>query len=183
MHFTPGDYSNAPTDMEQTQAKRKKHLIDLTDWHHRGHYDDYAAEYERFDHTYGLTDEDNPIAPTPIPKYASIADDETYGMITLFDDLAEALEHQADIPEMGETLNHPAGVIDMDTCKPVPYRMVALSEDAYRVVCGLVQPTDVVNSNGVIAPPDTWTEIRKAFPLSAFMETCNENNYIEDFGL
>lgn len=50
----------------------------------------------------------------PIPRYASCAEDETYGMIHLFDSLKEALEDQAGIPSNGEYLNVPAGIYDLD---------------------------------------------------------------------
>lgn len=59
----------------------------------------------------------------PIPRYASIANDETYGMIHLVDTLDEALKHQAGIPENGEYLNVPAGIYDLDSEGNEPKRI------------------------------------------------------------
>lgn len=45
-------------------------------------------------------------------------------------------------------------------------RLVALSRDAHRTVCGLVQPTDVVDTEQVFAAGEVWAEVRSAFPLA-----------------
>lgn len=45
-------------------------------------------------------------------------------------------------------------------------RLVALSHDAHRTVCGLVQPTDVIDTEQVFAADEVWAEVRSAFPLA-----------------
>jgi len=45
-------------------------------------------------------------------------------------------------------------------------RLVALSEEAHRTVCGLVQPTDEIDPSEVFASDGAWSEIRSAFPAS-----------------
>lgn len=46
-------------------------------------------------------------------------------------------------------------------------RTVILSERAYEVLCGLVQPTDQVNITGIYT--DVWDELREAFPVEVFL--------------
>jgi hypothetical protein len=45
-------------------------------------------------------------------------------------------------------------------------RLIALSGEAHRAVCGLVQPTDVVDSAEVFAADEVWAEIHSAFPAA-----------------
>lgn len=45
---------------------------------------------------------------------------------------------------------------------------VAISPDAYRVLCGLVQPSEDIDAETVMAPDATWTELRNIFPLASF---------------
>jgi hypothetical protein len=45
-------------------------------------------------------------------------------------------------------------------------RLVALSGDAHRTVCGLVQPTDAVDTEQVFAAEEVWAEVRSTFPLA-----------------
>lgn len=44
--------------------------------------------------------------------------------------------------------------------------LIALSRDAHRTVCGLVQPTEVVDSEEVFAADEVWAEIRDLFPAA-----------------
>lgn len=125
------------------QEQRGVHLRSLMRIYHSGStYGDYEHEYEVFEATYfgtvngeDVTQGDNPeMERELIPKYASIAEDETYGMISTCDSLEDALHHQAVISDMGDTLNVPAGIVDLDTGKKVPYKMIALTEDAIDVI-------------------------------------------------
>lgn len=45
-------------------------------------------------------------------------------------------------------------------------RLVALSRDAHRTVCGLVQPADVIDTEQVFAPDEVWAEVHSAFPTA-----------------
>jgi hypothetical protein len=45
-------------------------------------------------------------------------------------------------------------------------RLVALSRDAHRTVCGLVQPTDIIDTEQIFAAEEVWAEVRSAFPLA-----------------
>jgi hypothetical protein len=47
-------------------------------------------------------------------------------------------------------------------------RLVELSPDAYRLLCGLVQPADVVGRVGNHAANGAWDELREAFPLADY---------------
>ena len=47
-------------------------------------------------------------------------------------------------------------------------KTITLSDDAYRVLCGLVQPTGVVDSDDVQAHDATWRELRGTFPHSDY---------------
>jgi len=42
---------------------------------------------------------------------------------------------------------------------------LALSPVAYRTVCGLVQPNDVIDSEHVLAPEEVWAELLSTFPV------------------
>lgn len=151
------------------QGRRKRNLKKLTDIFHRSKYGDYSESYAEFEETY--------LAPRGehIPRYASVAEDETYGMISLHESLTEAISVQADIPSNGEYLNVPAGVYDLDSTRSknatgveqIEYRMVAMSLDAYTVLCGLVQDSDEVHAPGIYGP---WNELRERFPLKHFKE-------------
>jgi len=157
------------------QGRRRKRLRRLVEIFHRsrnGPFDDYGDTYEEFYETY--------LSARPeqdVPRYASCAEDETYGMIHLFETVEEAISDQAGIPSSGEYLNVPAGVYDLDCVAVdptdnnkggrVPYRMVAMSEDAYNMLCGIVQPSWDVNKEGVYGP---WEEVQATFPLKQFRE-------------
>lgn len=45
---------------------------------------------------------------------------------------------------------------------------VELSDEAFALVCGLVQPTKAVDRSVVDAPRNTWDEARACFPFAAF---------------
>ncbi len=47
-------------------------------------------------------------------------------------------------------------------------RLTELSPDAHRVLCGLVQPSDVVDADDITAGPNTWAELRRTFPASGY---------------
>lgn len=44
--------------------------------------------------------------------------------------------------------------------------LIALSRDAHQTVCGLVQPTEVLDSEEVFAADEVWAEIREVFPAA-----------------
>jgi len=187
---------------DNIQDIRRIELRELVDIHHRSNYGDYNDTYDEFEATYlkeegecercegdgtieiaGLDAEcpecggDGELpAPQDIPQYASIASDETYGMIHLFDTLSEALADQAGISSNGEYLNVPGGVIDLDTGEEVTYVTVTLTPQAAALV-GLSVATetevrDVLGidyEDGEFSGPhagiEVWDEVRKAFPL------------------
>jgi hypothetical protein len=190
--MVPGDYSNAPTDMEEEQAKRRKHLRELVDTFHRSHHGDYDDRYDEFAATYlpehteadmtGDVPEDGEVQP--IPPYASCAEDETYGMIQVFDTLNEALADQGGISSSGETLNVPAGVYNLDTGEPIETCNVTMTTEAFIVLCGLVQPSNEVNAQGIYS--EAWDELRHAFPIEHFKKVAGERGedfYYKDGGL
>jgi hypothetical protein len=191
---------------EQVQANRRTELRKLMDIHHSGKMGDYDDTYTEFEATYfgtvdgepvpaeELADTDNPTGdPLPIPRYASIADDETYGMIHLCTTMTEALDSQANIPHNGEYLNHPAGIVDLDTGEQIVTRTVELTEEMYAVLCGLVQPNwlnveppddkDAVNPTGIFSM--AWEDLRIMFPIAAFREAVDKEiiEYEEEAGL
>ena len=126
----------------------------------------------------GLTLHEFRTVPTqPIPKYASCAEDETYGMISVFETLGEALSHQSGISSNGETLNVPAGVYDLDTGEKIETCNVTMTTEAYAVLCGVVHPTDAVNVQGIFS--EAWEELRESFPLDYFKKVAKERG--EDF--
>jgi hypothetical protein len=43
-------------------------------------------------------------------------------------------------------------------------RLIALSREAHRTICGLVAPTDVIDPTEVFASEQAWAEIRTTFP-------------------
>jgi len=45
-------------------------------------------------------------------------------------------------------------------------RLVTLGPDAHRTVCGLVQPTEVFDTDQVFAADEVWEEVRAAFPAA-----------------
>lgn len=51
---------------------------------------------------------------------------------------------------------------------------ITLSAEAFRVVCGLVQPTDEVDPESVAASMKTWQEIRETFPASSYYDPDEE---------
>jgi hypothetical protein len=134
-----------------SQEQRRERLITFVDIYHRRRLGDYDETYEDFHRTYiGPCDDDHceacgesydrhdgpdydhPFAAaegelSPIPRYASIVEDETYGMIHLFDDLNEAAAAQASAADNGEYLNVPCGVYDLDTGDQIEIKLVALT--------------------------------------------------------
>lgn len=181
------------------QARRKIELGKLIEIHHRGKYGDYEDTYAEFEATYfGTIDGEEPTDEKlekdvfvtreeweqgiePIPRFASIASDETYGMISLYETVEEAINDQAGIPSNGEYLNVPAGIVDLDTGKDIEYCMLALSKEAFAVVCGLVAPSDQVNHAGIMT--EAWDELRAVFPLSDFRKWARSaNRYNKEAG-
>lgn len=45
-------------------------------------------------------------------------------------------------------------------------QVIELSEGAYRVLCGLVQPTDVIDPFDVTGPDAAWEQLRRVFPVA-----------------
>lgn len=125
---------------DDTQEKRREVLRNLADTYHRSKHGDYISNYAEFAVKYlgatlddeGVLEDDIEDTDTqPIPKYASIAEDETYGMIHVCDSLDEALSHQAGIPDNGEYLNVPAGIVDLDNGERVQtHRFEITAKDA-----------------------------------------------------
>lgn len=132
--------------MDDNQIARYGNLNKLVQRHHSRGAGDYKEEYDRFDATYLGVDRNGkklPVDPdtglTPIPRYASIASDETYDMINLFDKLADALQHQANIPEEGgEYLNVPSGIYDLDIkgdmLVPLPTKTIVVLADDFAMI-------------------------------------------------
>lgn len=63
------------------------------------------------------------------------------------------------------------------------YRAIVMSQEAYDVLCGLVQPSDEVNQAGIFSP--AWDELRKTFPIERFhaaIEERGEDFYMKEFG-
>jgi hypothetical protein len=182
------------------QKKRRAKLKDLMEIFHRGKYGDYDDAYAEFEAKWLGTVDGEP--PTDeylveqacinrdewdadiklIPRYASCAGDETYGMIELFDDLKEALSHQAGIPNHGEYLNVPSGIYDLDTGEQIQTVNVVLTVDSFNALCGIVamsEGTDVldggeaVNWQGILCD---WDELRATFPLENFKQWAMDND-------
>lgn len=55
----------------------------------------------------------------------------------------------------------PGGETDID-------RTVVLSEAAYRLLCGRVHPSWVIDSDQVVASDEAWGEVRTKFPVSDY---------------
>ena len=54
---------------------------------------------------------------------------------------------------------------------PVSDHTVTLSQEAHRIICGLVNGTSVVDPDYVIPDTDdTWVEVRNAFPVSGYRD-------------
>lgn len=101
-----------------------------------------------------------------IPKYAAVREDETYGMIEVFDNLADAI--RAESGSIGEEyLMNPAGVYDLDTNKQIETVQVGMSKEAFLTLCGLVQSYDELNAAGIFS--GSWEELRKIFPIKEFL--------------
>ena len=177
------------TDSEQ--YTRRKHLAELVETYHRGSHGDYDDRYEEFAATYlgsPEMEEDHLVGTTPVPKYAAVARDETYGMIDVYEALEEALIHQATTPDNGEYLNVPAGIFDLDTGKVVWTRTVTLPVDVFQAMCGIVamtyegDHTDVldggegVNKDGIFTE---WDLIRRVFPIDEFRLWARQQDQVE----
>lgn len=132
--------------------------------------------------------------PTPIPRFAAVREDETYGMVEVYDTLPDAIAAEgASVGE--EYLMNPAGVFDLDTGERIPTVSVTMSAEAYTVLCGLVQPdwmhaegeqdeAKAVNHAGIYS--EAWDELRSAFPLEHFRTVAAERGedfYHEEAGL
>lgn len=161
--------------MSKQQDTRKENLLHLIDIYHRGKYGDYDETYAEFYATY-IEGE------TPIPRYASLASDETYGMINLYDDLSEACENQADIPHMGDTLNVAVGIEDLDLGARVETMTVVLTLDTFHAMSGIVAMSEgkdvleggeATNKDGIFCD---WEEIRRAFPITNFVPWVERND-------
>lgn len=173
-NMTKADFEQREANIKQ-QAARKRRLLKLVQIFHRcrsGSFDDYADTYEEFYNTY--------LAPRPeleTPRYASAAEDESYGLITLYDSLTEALNNQANLPGSGEYLNVPAGIYDLDSrgTKQIETCNVTMTTEAYTMLCGLV--AHIINNDGIYGP---WDELRTAFPLQHFRQNVVEWDGLTD---
>jgi hypothetical protein len=129
-----------------------------------------------------------------IPRYACVTGDETYDMIELSDTLTAGVD--AVTGGIGnETLMNPYRIVDLDTGQDVPFHLVGLSEEAFTVLCGLVQPSWMaavtpeeealaVNAAGIYT--DCWDELRAKFPLAHVRKAAQERGedfYHEEAGL
>jgi hypothetical protein len=202
--MTLADMQEREREIKQ-QAGRKKRLRELTDTFHQGKYGDYAETYDEFEATYFGTVDGKRVTKDdlaelqisraewdagiqPIPRYASCAEDETYGIIYCFDTLIEALNHQGGVPSSGDTLNVPAGIYDLDGkgsvwSNRVSTRNVTLSEKAHLLLCGLVQATEDIDSEHIFAPDELWAELRALFPADEFrqnVEDVSDKEWDED---
>jgi hypothetical protein len=122
-----------------------------------------------------------------VPRYACIKGDETYSMIELSDTLSEGVDTVTG--GIGnDTLMNPERIIDLETGAEVPFRVIGLSEEAFTVLCGLVQPSWMeantpedealaVNRAGIYT--DCWDELRAKFPLEHFRKAAHSRG--EDF--
>jgi hypothetical protein len=132
--------------------------------------------------------------PPEIPRYACVIGDETYDMIELSDTLTAGVD--AVTGGIGnETLMNPYRIVDLDTGQDVPFHLIGLSEEAFTVLCGLVQPSWMaaetpeeealaVNAAGIYT--DCWDELRAKFPLAHFRKAAQERGedfYHEEAGL
>lgn len=176
-----------------TDTTRHDRLQELADDYHRSRYGDYDDTYEEFAATYGLKwkDDDAEVMEVrDIPRYASLASDETYGLINVFETVQEAVQDQVGIVGNGDTLNSPAGVVDLDTGKRIEYVMVALTKDSAAALGGIVaescrQITEdvteggdfVYNSDGIFCD---WSEIRSVFPIEPFKQWVKDNPWGDD---
>jgi hypothetical protein len=193
--------------MTDVQRTRRENLRTLMETFHRGSsFGDYEHEYASFEMAYfgtidGEEPEDEGCEPTEreeVPKYASCASDETYGMISTWETLEQALQHQSNIPSNGEYLNVPAGIYDLDNGAMVDTVTITMTRDAFASLCGLVSTNDSnsdvldggtdVNKDGIFAP---WDELRTLFPIGIFREWAEEHDpddgndygYVPGFGL
>lgn len=163
---------------------------------------DYDDEYAGLALYLGVAvdDDGNEVPPTEeppeIPRYACVTGDETYDMIELTDTLTAGVDTLSD--SIGDpTLNSPYKIVDLDTGADVPFRLIGLSEEAYTVLCGLVQPNWMnaetpaeealaVNHGGIYADDATWDELQAKFPLAHFRTVAQqrgEDFYQEEAGL
>jgi hypothetical protein len=47
-------------------------------------------------------------------------------------------------------------------------KTIELSDEAYALVCGLVHPSDDIDTEKVVALDPTWSEVRSKFPLTDY---------------
>lgn len=187
-----------------TQDKRREELMKLIEIFHRSKNGDYDDTYDEFEAEWIGTIDGEP--PTdeylaeeacmtreewdadvqPIPRYASCAEDETYGMIAVYETLNEALSDQAGIPSNGEYLNVPAGVYDLDTGNKINVVNVVLTTDTFNALGGIVamsegkdvlQGGEATNKDGIMCD---WEELRAAFPLANFIQWAHDTDIEED---
>lgn len=57
---------------------------------------------------------------------------------------------------------------------------VTLSPDAYRMICGLVNGTEVIDPDYVIG--DSWEEVRAAFPVSGYADLPTSSDGVPNGG-
>lgn len=162
---------------------RKTNLQELANDYHKSRHGDYDDTYQEFAKTYDLEWEEKAEGEPedehqPIPRYASLANDETYGLIAVFDNLADALKDQAGVKDNGETLNHPCGIVDLDTGCAVETIHLVVTVPAFLALCGLVQPNYMtcsvpdepisVDHEGLYMSDEVHGELRTTFPLDEF---------------
>jgi hypothetical protein len=59
---------------------------------------------------------------------------------------------------------------------------IELSDAAYAVVCGLVQPSEEIEVNGITASERVWEELRLAFPSHVFHANVAKGRVGYEFG-
>jgi hypothetical protein len=190
--------------MNEQQNGRRERLRALMDeyrcwpWDHANgpKHRDYDDTYAELAATYlgvevQTTGDETPVegGPGHVPRYASVSGDETYSMIELSDSLTDSTS--AGSEPGGFALGQ---VVDLDSGNVVPFHVVGLSEEAYHVLCGLVQPSWMaaetpaeealaVNTGGIYA--ECWDELRAKFPLAnfrAYAAARGEDFYCEEAG-
>lgn len=186
-------------EIRTVQMLRKERLIKLLDDHKcwpsysdrpSVHYGDYDDSYDELTNTYlgiGWEDGDGSLLPEiqhtdvhPIPRYAATVHDETYNMVKLFDNVSEAARYSMGDGDQ-DTLNASGRVFDLDEEYPgvVSVRYVAMSEDAFAIISGVVAPSsENINVDGIYA--DAWQEVQKTFPVEAFRKWADVRDPLGD---
>lgn len=109
---------------------RKERLQLLADEYHRSKYGDYDDTYSQFAAAYGLKYEDDEVPALlageeleEIPRYVITFHDETYSMMSTYDNIDDALQGLLEVVGQGDTLNIPGYLIDLDTGDVLGYSM------------------------------------------------------------